>query len=155
MANTYTQLNIHGVFAVQGRECMLDKNLRERLFPYIAGVLKNTGIFSLAVNGWKDHVHVFFEMKPDISMSKTMELVKANSSKWINENAFIKGRFSWQRGYGGFSYSRSHRDSVINYIMNQTIHHEIPARTFRDEYLKLLQDFGIEYDARYLFEFYD
>lgn len=155
MANVYTQINIQAVFAVQGRKNFLSQSVRERLFPYISGILKNQDIFPLAVNGWKDHVHILFEMKPDISLSKTMELVKANSSKWINENGFIKGKFSWQRGYGGFSYSRSQRDSVIKYIMRQEERHRKEVNTFRVEYLKILEDFGIEYDSRYLFEFYD
>jgi len=155
MANVYTQVNIQAVFAVQGRQNLLSQSVRERLFPYISGILKNQDIFPLAVNGWKDHVHIFFEMKPDISLSKTMELVKTNSSKWINDNGFIKGKFSWQRGYGAFSYSRSQRNKVINYIMKQEEHHQNYVNTFRVEYLKILEDFGIEHDTRYLFEFYD
>jgi len=155
MANVYTQVNIQAVFAVQGRQNLLSQSVRERLFPYISGILKNQDIFPLAVNGWKDHVHIFFEMKPDISLSKTMELVKTNSSKWINDNGFIKGKFSWQRGYGAFSYSRSQRNKVINYIMKQEEHHQNYVNTFRVEYLKILEDYGIEYDTRYLFEFYD
>jgi putative transposase len=155
MANVYTQVNIQAVFAVQGRQNLLNQSIRERLFPYISGILRNQNIFPLAVNGWKDHVHIFFEMKPDISLSKTLELVKANSSKWINDNGLIRGRFSWQRGYGGFSYSRSQRDRVINYIIRQEEHHKDDIKTFRVEYLKILEDFGIEYDTRYLFDFYD
>jgi len=116
MANVYSQINIHAVFTVNGRENILSIELRNKIFPYISGVLKNSGCYSLAVNGWTDHVHLFFEMNPAVSLSQTMELVKSNSSKWINDNNFFKGRFSWQRGYGGFSYSRSQRDTVIKYI---------------------------------------
>jgi putative transposase len=155
MANVYTQVNIQAVFAVQGRQNLLNQSIRERLFPYISGILRNQNIFPLAVNGWKDHVHIFFEMKPDISLSKTLELVKANSSKWINDNGLIRGRFSWQRGYGGFSYSRSQRDRVINYILKQEEHHQKNVNTFRVEFLKILEDYGVEYDSQYLFEFYD
>jgi REP element-mobilizing transposase RayT len=155
MANVYTQINIHAVFAVQGRQNLLTKPVRERLFPYIAGILRNTGIYPLAVNGWQDHVHIFFEMKPDISLSKTMELVKSNASKWLNEQGLIRGKFSWQRGYGGFSYSRSQRNNVINYIATQEEHHQKAANTFRTEYLKILEDFAIAHDPQYLFDFYD
>ena len=82
-----------------------------------------------------------------------MSIVKANSSKWINEQGFVKGKFQWQSGYGAFSYSRSQRNPVINYIMNQEEHHK--SKTFKEEYLKMLSDFEIEYDSKYLFEFID
>jgi len=153
MANTYTQLNIHVVFAVKGRENILPSGLRPELFKYISGILTNTRQFSLAVNGYKDHVHIFFEMSTDKSLSDIVRIVKANSSKWINKNSFIAGHFSWQEGYGGFSYSRSQRDSVIKYIMKQEEHHY--QRTFREEYLDMLKSFDIRFDDHYIFEFYD
>lgn len=155
MANVYSQANIHAIFAVKGRENLLTKNIREQLFPYISGILKNHKIYPLAVNGWLDHVHIFFEMKPDIGISSTIELVKSNSSKWINKNKLVKGKFEWQRGYGAFSYSKSQRDTVIKYIMRQEEHHSQPANTFKAEYIKILQDFEIDYKNEYLFDFYD
>jgi putative transposase len=96
MANTYTQLNTHVVFAVKGRENILPSKMRPELFKYISGILTNSNQFSLAVNGYKDHVHMFFEMSPAKSLSEIVRIVKANSSKWINENKFISGKFSWQ-----------------------------------------------------------
>lgn len=153
MANTYTQLNIHIVFAVKGRENILTKNFRDDLFRYISGILKNTGQYPLAVNGYKDHVHVFFELNPKNSISDIVRDIKANSSKWINENKFVLGRFSWQEGFGVFSYSRSQRNTVIQYILNQEEKHS--TTTFREEYLKLLHDFEIEFNDEYVFEFYE
>jgi REP element-mobilizing transposase RayT len=153
MANTYTQLNIQAVFSVKGRKNLLSDKLRPELFKYIHGILKNMGIFPLAVNGYKDHVHIFFEMDPSKALSDIMRDVKANSSKWINTNQLVAGRFSWQEGYGGFSYSRSQRNKVINYIMRQEEHHR--EKTFREEYLDLLTKFEIEFKDEYLFEFYD
>jgi putative transposase len=153
MANTYTQLNIHSVFSVLGRENFLSDTFRSRLFEYIAGILSNKGHYPLSVNGYRDHVHIFFELKPAVSISKTMEEVKANSSRWINENNFLHGNFRWQTGYGSFSYSRSQRNDVIQYIMKQEKHHK--RQTFKEEYLSLLNKFEVEYDERYLFEFYD
>jgi REP element-mobilizing transposase RayT len=153
MANTYTQFNIHIVFAVKGRENILSKYFRENLFKYITGIINGLGHYSLAVNGYKDHVHVFFEYNPKYAISDVVRDIKANSSKWINENKFVLGKFSWQEGYGGFSYSRSQRNDVIQYIMNQEEHHQ--KRTFRDEYLKLLKDFEIEFKNEYVFEFYE
>ncbi|HPO65995.1 MAG TPA: IS200/IS605 family transposase [Bacteroidales bacterium] len=153
MANTYFQINIHCVFAVQGRENILADHFRDNLFRYIYGILKKDNVFPLAVGGWKDHVHVFFELKPDIKISDLMRMVKASSSKWINEQGFLKGKFNWQEGYGAFSYSRSQRDNVINYIINQEMHHK--SKTFREEYLELLRKFEIEYKDEFVFEFYD
>ncbi|GIV41664.1 MAG: IS200/IS605 family transposase [Vicingaceae bacterium] len=153
MANTYSQINIHCVFAVKGRENILADHFRDDLFRYIYGILKKNNVFPLAVGGWKDHVHVFFELKPDIKISDLMRMVKASSSKWINEQGFLRGKFNWQEGYGAFSYSRSQRDTVINYIINQEKHHK--NKTFREEYLELLRRFEIEYKNEFVFEFYD
>jgi putative transposase len=153
MANTYTQLNMHVVFAIKGRENILLNNYRNDLFKYISGILKNTEQFPLAVNGFKDHVHIFFEMQPTKSLSDITRIVKANSSRWINENKFMPGKFSWQEGFGGFSYSRSQRNNVIQYIMNQEEHHK--KKTFREEYLELLKLFEIDFNNKYIFEFYE
>lgn len=152
MANTFSQVNIHAVFTVQGRENILNKELRERLFEYISGSIKGMGLFPLAVNGYSDHVHVFFELPTTISISKVLQEIKSNSSKWINEQRLLPGKFSWQKGFGAFSYSRSQRNKVIHYIINQESHH---AKTnFRDEYLNLLKNNQIEFNNNYLFEFY-
>jgi REP element-mobilizing transposase RayT len=153
MANTFTQLNVQTVFAVLGRENILIPGFRNQLFEYISGILKNCKQYPLAVNGYKDHVHIFFELNPISSLSDVLEIVKANSSKWINSNRFIPGKFEWQRGYSGFTYSRSQRDRVIRYIMNQEKHHG--NKTFKEEYLEILKKFEIEYDEHYIFEFYD
>ena len=121
MPNTYSQINIHSVFAVKGRENIITKNFRDDLHKYISGILRDDGSFPLAVGGWKDHVHVFFEMHVPMSVSKQMQMLKATSSKWINDNHFLKGKFHWQDAYGAFSYVRSQR--VIKYYMNQKQHH--------------------------------
>lgn len=151
MANSFTQTNIHVVFAVKNRENIINSELREPLFKYISGILKNIGQYPLAVNGWRDHVHLFFEMSPTKSISEIMRIVKTNSSKWINENKFVAGRFAWQKGYGAFSYSHSQRNEVIQYIMHQENHHQ--EKTFRQEYLTFLKKFEIDFDEKYLFDF--
>ncbi len=153
MANTYTQINIHAVFSVKGRENLLTKNFRTNLFKYIAGILNNSKQYSLAVNGYLDHVHVFFELHPTTPVADVLEIVKANSSKWINKNKFVKGKFAWQSGYGAFSYSRSQRNDIIQYIKNQEDHHK--KHTFREEYLDLLKKFEIPFKNEYVFEFYE
>ena len=128
MANTYSQINIHCVFAVKGRENIITKNFQDELHSYIAGILKGDGCYPLAVGGWKDHVHILFGMPVTLSIADLMSVVKANSSKWINE-------------------------LVIKYIINQEEHHR--TGSFKEEYLKMLADFEVNYDDKYLFEFYD
>jgi putative transposase len=117
----------------------------------MAGVLKNDGAYPLAVGGWKDHVHVFFELPVTMPVAKQMQMLKATSSKWINDNNFVRGTFRWQEGYGAFSYARSERNNVIRYIQNQEAHHKV--KTFKEEYLSMLRDFELEFDERYLFDF--
>ncbi len=153
MANTYSQINIHAVYSVLGRENFLLPSFRQDLFKYTSGIIKDIGQFPLAVNGFKDHVHVFFELKPSDRISDIVRITKSSSSKWINDNKLIKGKFSWQEGYGVFSYSRSQRNNVIQYIINQEEHHK--GKTFREEYFDLLKRFEIEFESNYLFEFYD
>ncbi len=153
MANTYSQINIHCVFAVLGRENVITNKFRDDLHKYITGILSNEDAFSLAVGGWKDHVHIFFELPVTSSLSDLMRILKASSSKWINDNNFLKGKFRWQEGYAAFSHSKSQRNKVIRYIMNQEEHHK--SKSFKDEYLAMLQNYGIKYESAYLFEFYD
>ena len=153
MANTYTQFNMHIVFSVKGRNNFLSDKLRPELFRYISGIINQKKHYSLAVNGYKDHVHIFFEYNPSFSVSDLIRDIKSGSSKWINDQKIILGKFSWQEGYGGFSYSKSQRNSVINYIINQEEHHK--NKTFKEEHLQLLKDFDIEFKNEYVFEFYD
>ncbi|MES2430478.1 MAG: IS200/IS605 family transposase [Bacteroidota bacterium] len=153
MANTYSQVYIHAVFSVKGRENLITSKWRDDLHRYISGIITGAGAKSLAVGGWKDHVHIFFGLPMTTSIADFMSIVKANSSKWINEQEFVNGKFHWQAGYGAFSYSKSQRNDVINYIMNQEEHHR--TKTFSEEYVKMLKDFEVEYDDKYGFEFYD
>jgi len=153
MANTYTQLNVHGVFAVKGRNNFILAKHRDEIFGYISGILKNIGQFPLAVNGYTDHVHIFLELDPSTSLSDVMEKVKANSSKWINEKGFVTGKFEWQRGYGAFTHSHSSIDRVVKYILNQEIHHR--KKSFKEEYMEMLVKNEIKFNDAYLFDFHD
>ena len=150
MANTFTQIHIQVVFSVQDRNCIIRKLWKDELYRYITGIIKNNGHKVLTVNGMPDHIHAFFGMRPTQSLSGLMQDIKGDSSKWINKKGFVKGRFSWQEGYGAFSYSKSHVDNVIDYIKNQEIHH--CKRSFIEEYRELLEKFEIEYDERYIFK---
>lgn len=150
MPNTFTQIYIHTVFTVQYRNCLIRHNWEDELYKYITGIVRNNGHKLLAINGMPDHVHIFTNMKPQQSVSNLMQKIKASSSKWINEKGFIRIKFNWQSGYGAFSYSMSDISNVIKYINNQKEHHRL--KTFREEYLELLEDFTIEYKEEYLFE---
>jgi len=153
MANTYTQLNVHAVFSVSGRENLILKNWETELFKYLAGILSGTDNYSMSVGGYRDHVHLFFELNPRNSVSDVLQNVKSKSSKWINERRFVPGKFTWQKGYGAFTYSRTQRNRVIQYIMEQEKHHQ--RQTFREEYLEMLIRNEVDYNDAYLFEFYE
>ncbi len=153
MANTYTQLTIHIVFAVKHREYTIKKQYRPELFKYITGIITNKNHKLLAINGVSDHVHILFGLNPTVALSDIVRDIKNNSSKFINEEQWMPGHFEWQSGYGGFSYSRSQRSDVINYIENQEEHHK--KNSFRTEYLNILKKFEIEFEEQYVFEFFD
>lgn len=153
MPNTYSQIYIHTVFAVKRRECFIKESFREDLQKYITGIVKNKGQKVYAIYCMPDHKHLFISLKPDIRISDLMRDVKANSSAFIKEKEFVPARFSWQEGYSAFSYSKFQARNVVAYIINQPAHHK--KETFKEEYFKFLKSFDIEYDERYVFEFYD
>jgi putative transposase len=153
MANTYTQLTIHVVFAVKNRENIIRKVHRSELFKYMSGIISNKKHKPLSINGVGDHVHILFGLNPSVALSDIVRDIKNNSSKFINQKRWVSGHFEWQTGYGGFSYSRSQRSNVINYIDNQEEHHR--NNSFRSEYLKILNAFEIEFEEQYVFDFFD
>lgn len=150
MANTYTQIFIHIVFAVKGRQNLINESFRDELQKYITGIVQNRNQKMLAIFCMPDHTHILVGMKPDISVSDLTRDIKAISSKFINDNRYVKGKFNWQTGFGAFSYSKSQIDTVIKYILDQEQHHT--KKQFKDEYVELLEKFGIIYDEKYLFE---
>lgn len=149
MANTYTQIHIQVVFSVQDRFCLISDKWKDELYRYITGIVRNNNHKLLAINGMPDHLHILIGLRPSQSLSELMKDIKGDSSKWVNENRYVKGRFSWQEGYGAFSYCRNEVKRVIQYINNQMIHHR--GKDFLEEYKDLLNEFGIEYDERYIF----
>jgi REP element-mobilizing transposase RayT len=150
MAGTFSQLYIQTVFAVKGRENLIDKKWRDELYKYISGIITGKGQKSIIVNGVADHIHCFIGLKPSMSISDLMRDIKNNSSKFINDKGFVKGKFSWQEGYGAFSYSHSQIEQVYNYILNQELHHQ--KKTFKEEYLEFLTKYEIDYKTEYLFD---
>lgn len=150
MPGTFSQIYIQYVFAVKGRENLLLNPWREEVFKYISGIIKGKNHKPIIVNGVTDHVHVFVGLKPAMSISDLIRDVKNNSSNFINENKFVKGKFEWQEGYGAFSYSHSQLDNVYQYILNQEEHHR--KTSFKQEYISFLKKFEIEYEEKYLFD---
>ena len=153
MPNTYSQIYIQIVFAVKGRQNLIAKENREELHKFITGIISNREQKLFAIFAMPDHVHILVSMKPNISISDLVRDIKAGSSKFINDNNWIRQKFNWQEGYGAFSYSKSSVDNVIKYILNQEEHHK--KKSFRDEYVDFLEKFEIEYDPKYLFEWID
>jgi putative transposase len=153
MANTYTQLYVHLVFAVKGRQNFISKDKKDELQKFITGVVTNRKHKLLAIENEPDHIHILLSIRPDVALSDLTRDIKANSSRWINER-FPNGlKFSWQDGYGAFSVSRSQLSTVIAYIHNQEEHHR--TKSFKEEFLGLLKRHEIEFDERYLFEWYE
>lgn len=150
MAGTFYQIYIQFIFAVHGRENLLHKSWRDEVFKYMSGIIKGKNQKPIIVNGVSDHVHVFVGLRPSIRICDLVRDIKNNSSRFINEKKFLPGKFEWQDGYGAFSYSRSHIDNVYKYIENQEAHHK--KRTFKEEYLDLLNKFEVEYNEKYLFK---
>ena len=153
MANTYSQIYIQVVFAVQGRESLIRREWKDELYKFITGIVKNNKQKLLAINGVSNHIHILLNIKPNIALSDLVRDIKANSSRFVNEKRFVRGKFSWQEGFGAFSYSISQLNDVIQYIQNQEEHHK--ETSFKDEYLKYLKRFEIEFDENYVFEWID
>lgn len=150
MANTYTQIHLHFVFAVKYRDGMIQAIWKDELYKYMTGIVQNNNHKLVAINGMPDHIHILIGMRPTQSVSDLLQDIKGNSSKWINEKKFLKTKFEWQEGFGAFSYGKSQIKDVITYIENQEEHHK--KRTFREEYLAFLEKFEVEYDERYIFK---
>ncbi len=150
MANTYTQIHIHSIFAVQNKISLIKNEWEEDLYRYITGIVTNQGHKLLGINGTHDHVHMLFGMRPVQSLSNLMQEIKRDSSRWINKEGFTSSKFNWQEGFGAFSYSKSQLHRVLTYIENQKVHHRtIP---FLEEYRSILKKFGVEYDENFVFK---
>lgn len=153
MPGTFSQIYIQVVFAVKGRENLISAKWKEELNKYIAGIIRGKEQKSIIVNGMPDHIHAFIGLRPAMPVADIVRDIKSNSSGFINDKGFVKGKFRWQEGYGAFSYSHSHIAKVYDYILHQEAHHQ--RKTFRQEYHALLEKFEVPFDERYLFEWYD
>src|SRR5690554_740860 len=150
MANTYSQIYIHIVFTVQGRMNLIPRQHREELHKIITGTTSNRKQKLIAIFAMPDHIHILIGLKPNMALSDLVRDIKSGSSKYITEKGWVKGKFSWQEGYGSFSHSKSQVDQVANYILKQEEHHK--RKTFKEEYLDMLHKFEVEFDEKFLFE---
>jgi len=150
MSSTYSQIYIQIVFAVKGRQSLIQHSWEEELYKYITGIVQNKGQKMLAINGMPNHVHILISMKPSCNLSDLVREIKKASNSFINEKKFCQFKFEWQEGYGAFSYSHSALDKVINYIANKKEHHR--KKSFQEEYVDFLKKFEVEYKEEYLFE---
>jgi putative transposase len=150
MANTYAQIYIQVIYAVQGRQNLLRKEHKEELHKYTTGIVRNHKQKLIAINSMPDHVHILIGLRPSLALSDLIAKVKSNSSLFINEKKWVRGRFNWQEGFGAFSYGHSQLSAVIRYIQDQEKHHI--RRSFKQEYLELLKKFNVEYDGKYVFD---
>ena len=146
MANTFSQIYIQTVFAVNGRLSLIHSEFKEELYRYIAGIVRNQGQKLISINGMPDHVHILIGLKPAMALADLVREVKADSTNFINKNKWVHGRFSWQEGYGAFSYGHSQLDTIIRYIQNQEQHHK--SSSFKNEYLTLLRKFDIAFEEK-------
>ncbi len=150
MANTYSQIYIQIVFAVEGRQNLIDPKHNDELQKYITGIVTAQRQKLIAINNMPDHAHILIGQRPDSVLSDLVGDIKSGSTNFINRSRWVKGRFNWQEGFGAFSYSRSQLDTVISYVQNQQKHHK--KRSFRDEHVALLDKFDVPYDERYIFK---
>lgn len=149
MANTYTQLYFHLVFAVKGRKSLIGKGWKDELYKYITGIIKNKGQKLLIINGMPDHLHLLLSTQPSCNLSDLVRDIKSNSSNWISERSFVKGKFEWQTGFGAFTVSQSGVNKVISYIKDQEIHHG--SKSFIEEYKGFLKAYEIDFKPEYIF----
>jgi len=153
MADTFSQIYIHIVFAVKGRDSLIKSTWEEELYKYITGIVQNKGQKMLAINGMPDHIHILIGMRPTCCLSDLVREVKKSSNEFVKEKKFSPFKFQWQEGFGAFSYSHSALDDVIGYINRQKEHHK--KRPFREEYMEMLRKFEVDFDEQYLFEWFE
>lgn len=146
--STYTQIIYQIVFSTKNRECVLSKNNRESLFKYIWGILQQKKCHLYRINGVEDHLHIITHIHPSVSLAALVKDIKVSSALYIKTHKLFPEFTAWQEGYGAFTYSVKEKDRLIEYVKNQEEHHQ--SKTFREEYIELLQEHEISFDGKYL-----
>ena len=150
MADTYTQLYVQVVFAVKHRQSLISTKWEDDLYRYMTGIISNQNQKLMIINGMPDHVHILIGLKPNCNLSDLIRDIKSCSTKWINDQQLVKGKFSWQNGFGAFTIGQSQIPRVVNYIRNQKEHHR--TKSFMKEYKQFLSAYDIQYNDRYIFK---
>ena len=153
MANTYTQMYVHLVFAPKNREALIGKAWKNDMEKYITGIVQNHKHKMLAIGTMPDHIHIFIGYNVNHLIPDLVEEVKTSSNAWIKQNKLSKFRFEWQKGYGAFSHSRSQLDTVVKYVLNQETHHK--KKSFKEEYLEILRKNDVDFKNEYVFDFFE
>ena len=153
MADTYVQAYFHLVFAVNNRKALIRKSWNDELEKYITGIVQNNGHKLIAIGSMPDHIHIFIGYNLNQIIPNLVEKIKTSSNHWIKERNLTKFKFNWQKGYGAFAHSHSQIDAVTKYVLNQEDHHRM--KTFREEYLEMLNRFKITYKDEYVFTFFN
>jgi len=149
MANTYTQIHYHFIFAPKYRDACISPSWKEELHKFITGTIQRHGHKMLQVNSMPDHIHLLIGMRPHQSVSELIRSVKSESTKWINGMGYCSGTFAWQEGYGAFTYNKAKVSVVAGYIAKQEEHHR--KMPFRDEFRQILDEEGVYYNEQYIF----
>ncbi len=143
MAHRYPNILIHYVFSTKERRDLISEEMLPKLWKYFAGIGRNHGISVLAAGGISNHSHLLIALPPDMSVAKAVQVLKANSSRWLREHGLD---FAWQEGYGAFSVSSSNKDAVTKYIEHQVDHHR--KRSYESEFEAMLLRSGIAFDPK-------
>ncbi|HPI37503.1 MAG TPA: IS200/IS605 family transposase [Ignavibacteriaceae bacterium] len=146
--STYTQILYQLVFSTKNREKVITEEKENELFSYIWGILKNKNCHLYQINGTSNHIHILTSIHPSVALADLIKDIKVSTNLKIKEENLFPNFKGWQSGYGAFTYSIEAKDNLIEYVKNQKRHHQ--KTTFLDEYKKLLKDFLIEYDEKYL-----
>ena len=150
MPQSLAQVYVHIIFSTKERYPFIEENVDQELFAYMGDTIKRIGGFPFLINGTSDHVHLFSSLPRTVTLSKYVEDIKRNSSRWIKTKGGMYQKFAWQSGYGAFSVSSTRKDSVMGYIAGQKDHHR--NITFKEEFLVFLEKYGVKYDEKYLWD---
>jgi putative transposase len=150
MGQTLIKNYIHIVFGTKNQQNFINDEIEDDLFAYLGGICNSLDCIPIKVGGYRNHVHILCSLSKKIALAKLLEIVKANSSKWIKTKGEPFQDFYWQNGYGSFSVNPSQLQRVVDYIANQKQHHE--KRSFKEEYRIILKKYDIEYDEKYVWD---
>lgn len=146
--HSFTSFHLHVVFSTKERRKLISPQLQQRLWPYLGGISRENKMKAVCIGGVEDHVHILLSLPSTLSISKAVQLLKGNSSKWVHETFPDMRDFAWQEGYGAFSIAISGVEDTVRYIKSQAEHHQ--TRTFKEELIAFLKKHSLQYDEMML-----